>query len=125
MGTLNTKKYLGFAVIAFLAVALGSCSDDDYYYSPLIGDWVLVADDYGPVDTDQTYFNFYADGSGFYTDSDWGNQYTYPIYWDATGSTLYINFDDGQQWVYLWTVAGNTLYLEDVDTGSRLTFQMY
>ena len=55
---------LRLLAIAVAIVTFGSCSDEnDYYWSPLIGDWVLVADEYGPVDTDQNIFSFYADGS--------------------------------------------------------------
>ncbi|ROT06365.1 hypothetical protein EEL49_08610 [Muribaculaceae bacterium Isolate-104 (HZI)] len=123
---MKTRKVLSLIAFAFMTVALGACSDDnDYYYSPLIGDWVLVADKYGPVDGDQPIFQFYTDGSGTYTDYDWGNEYTYAIYWEPDGDLLYINFSDGQQWVYQWDIDGTFLYLRDLDTGSLLTFQMY
>lgn len=123
---MKTKTFLSLIAFAFMAVALSACSeDDDYYYSPLIGDWVLVADEYGPVDGNQPIFQFYADGSGTYTDYDWGNEYTYAIYWEPDGDLLYINFNDGQQWVYQWQLDGTILYLKDLDSGSLLTFQMY
>ncbi|MDE5838382.1 MAG: hypothetical protein K2K52_03105 [Paramuribaculum sp.] len=122
---MKTKKFLSFIAFAFMAVALSSCTDDEYYYSPLIGDWVLVADDYGPVNEDQSIFSFYGDGTGIYTEYDWGNEYNYSISWEPDGEYLYISFTDGQQWTYLWAIAGETLYLTDIDTGSRLTFVMY
>lgn len=123
---MKTKRLPLFAALAFICLALAACSDDDdYYYSPLIGDWVLVADDYGPVEGDQPFFQFYSDGSGTYTDYDWGNSYTYNIFWEPDGEYLYINFSDGQQWSYLWSVTGRYLYLTDVDTGSQLTFMMF
>ncbi|MDE6523987.1 MAG: hypothetical protein K2L66_00355, partial [Paramuribaculum sp.] len=91
---------LRLLAIAVAIVTFGSCSDEnDYYWSPLIGDWVLVADEYGPVDTDQNIFSFYSDGSGQYVDYDnWGQSYTYDIYWDTDGTALYISFADGQDW---------------------------
>lgn len=122
---MKTKKFLSFLAFAFIAVALSGCTDEDYYYSPLIGDWVLVADDYGPVAAeDQSIFSFYSDGSGTYTEYDWGNQYDYQITWEPNGDYLYISFMDGQEWAYRWAIAGNMLYLTDIDTGSRLTFTM-
>ena len=51
--------------------------------------------------------------------------YTYDIYWDTDGTALYISFADGQDWMYLWAVNGNNLYLTDVDTGGQLVFAMY
>lgn len=122
---MKTKKFLSFLAFAFMAVALSSCNDDDYYYSPLIGDWVLVADDYGPVVEDQSIFSFYGDGTGIYTEYDWGNEYNYQITWEPDGEYLYIFFADAQQWTYRWAIAGDMLYLTDIDTGSRLTFEMY
>lgn len=67
---------LRLLAIAVAIVTFGSCSDEnDYYWSPLIGDWVLVADEYGPVDTDQNIFSFYGDGSGQYVDYDTGGSH--------------------------------------------------
>ena len=122
---MKTKKLLSFIAFAFMAVVLNSCTDNDYYYSPLIGDRVLVADDYGPVDVDQSIFSFYSDGTGVYTEYDWGNEYNYQISWEPDGDYLYISFPDAQQWTYRWAIAGNMLYLTDIDTGSRLTFELY
>lgn len=119
----NKKLLLPFVTLALLCVMFSSCGDDDdYYFSPLIGEWVLVSDDAGPVDYDQAVFQLYEDGNGTYTSYEWGDPYTYYIYWETDGDILYINFDDGQQWAYVWSVAGDYLYLHDVDTGSRLTF---
>lgn len=121
------SSLLATLAIVFISLAFTACgNDDEYYYSPLVGDWILVADDYGPVDTYQSTFQFYADGSGVYTDYDeWGYEYTYNIYWEPDGSQLYISFSNGEQWDYQWAVTGTTLYLTDLDTGSQLTFQMY
>ncbi len=59
-----------------------------------------MADDYGPVgDGDQSIFSFYEDGTGIYTEYDWGNEYDYPITWEPDGSWLYVSFmDSGEQW---------------------------
>ena len=83
-------NYLRLLAIAVTVVTLGSCSDDDdYYWSPLIGDWVLVADEYGPVDTDQNIFSFYADGQ------EW-------VYrWAVNGNNMYLtDLDTGSQLVF-------------------------
>lgn len=123
---MKTKKFLSLIAFAFIAAALSACAeDDDFYYSPLIGDWVLVADEYGPVEGYQPIFQFYSSGAGTYIDYDWDNEYTYDIYWVTDGNRLYINFDDGQQWAYRWDIDGTLLYLTDLDSGSVLTFQMY
>ncbi len=119
--------FIALMATVFMTLALTACDDNnDYYYSPLVGDWVLVADDYGPVDMYQSSFELYADGTGIYTDYDeWGHEYTYNIFWEPDGSQLYISFADGSQWAYQWSVTGTMLYLTDLDTGSMLTFQMY
>lgn len=69
----NRSSLLATLAIVFISLAFTACDDDEYYYSPLVGDWILVADDYGVVDAYQSTFQFYADGSGVYTDYDeWG-----------------------------------------------------
>ncbi len=122
-----SRKFFALATVAILLTSLSGCdSDEDYYYSPLIGDWVLVADDYGPVEINQSTFTFYGDGTGYFTDyDDWGYEYNYNIFWEPDGQLLYVTFDDGNTWTYRWAIAGNYLYLTDLDTGSRLTFQIY
>lgn len=120
-------RFLAIAAFAFIVLAFTACDEnDEYYYSPLIGDWVLVADDYGPVEVNQSTFNLYADGSGIFTDYDeWGYEYTYNIFWQPDGTLLYITFNDGTGWTYRWAITGSTLFLTDVDTGSQLTYTMY
>lgn len=122
-----SRNFFAFATFAIILTSLTGCdNNDDYYYSPLIGDWVLVADDYGPVEVNQSAFNFYADGTGFFTDyDDWGYEYTYDIFWEPNGELLYVSFSDGNVWTYRWAIAGSYLYLTDLETGSRLTFQIY
>lgn len=120
-------KIITLAAFAFLALTFSGCEDnDDYYYSPLIGDWELVSDDYGPVTLNQSVFSFYGDGAGIYTDyDDWGYEYNYDIFWEPDGDLLYVSFDDGNYWTYRWAIAGSYLYLTDIETGSRLTFQAF
>lgn len=124
----KSLRLLAVALVALTAAVLTACDDDEpYYTSPLVGDWVMIADDQGPVDDGlQPVFNFYSDGTGIYTDYDqWGYEYTYDIFWQPSGTMLYVMFDDGQQWSYRWSVTGSLLYLYDIDTGSQLTFQLY
>lgn len=122
----NRLQFIALMATVFMTLALTACDENDEYYSPLVGGWVLVADDYGPVYMYQNSFEFHADGTGTYTDFDeWGYEYTYNIFWEPNGPQLYISFADGSQWAYQWSVTGIMLYLTDLDTGSMLTFQMY
>lgn len=123
----TTKRIIAFATFALILISLTGCdTDDDYYYSPLIGDWVLVADDYGPVEMNQSIFTFYGDGSGVFTDYDeWGYEYNYDIFWEPDGELLYVSFSNAETWTYRWAIAGSYLYLTDLDTGSRLTYQIF
>lgn len=124
--TSRSRHVLLTFILILSGLLLSSCDPvEDDYYSPLVGSWTLVSDDYGPVGTyDQSVFDFYSDGSG------WLGQYdnqgiwrTYSLTWEINGSTLYIYPDQwAETWTYTWRVRGGYLYLYDLDSGNTLEY---
>lgn len=97
--------------VVFAGVAFTSCDDDEPYYSPLTGIWGQV-DAPGYAYTELTFYN---DGYGNYCAyDDFGVWTNWPTTWQINGSRLIINIvETGQQWVYIWSLKGYYLYLDD------------
>lgn len=117
----SLARIAALAVLIASCVALTSCDDnDDYYYgSPLVGSWEQV---YVSA-YDVTYFTFYSDGTGIY--SDYNNSWSFT--WDLWGGNqvqIYI-MSTGQTWNYQYRVQGPSLELYDLDYGGYLYFQAY
>lgn len=117
---MKTKKLLfPFMMMLLMAVSFSSCyEDDDRYYSPLVGSWELLEDQYGLVP--QVYIDrlhFYSDGRGVYEAYDnYGYWNSWNIWWDdygRYGNTIEIRFYDGTTWTYFWEFYRGYLYLYD------------
>lgn len=129
----HLRRFLPLMLIALVAsIAMTSCDDDDYYYSPIIGSWELVEIDGYPVyESDVVEFEFYPDGSGTYGQYDaYGRWSSSPITWEtsmAAGGAMYLDVYtyDGQIWEYLMRNYSWSLELTDFSTGQQLLFEKY
>ena len=117
---MKAKKLLfPFMMLLMMAVSFSSCcEDDDRYYSPLVGSWELLEDQYGPVP--QVYIDrlhFYSNGVGVYEAYDsYGHWSNWDFWWDDYGryeNTVEIRFHDGTTWTYFWELYRGYLYLYD------------
>ncbi len=114
----NKNILFPLVMLLMMIVSFTSCDKDEPYYSPLIGSWELLEDQYGVVPTDYiNYFHFYADGHGVYEGYDnhgfWSN---WDIWWndfDRYEDVLEITFEDGTVWSYYWEIYRGYLYLYD------------
>lgn len=116
-----------FSVILLAVVATGCDTDEDDFYSPVMGDWVLVEDNYGPVirEYDRVYFELEPSGRGIYGYYDDRRRVTVPIDWEVDDDRLYI-YVWRETWTYRWFVSGSRLMLMSLDgDGSRLVFEAY
>lgn len=116
---MKAKKLLfPFMMLLMMAVSFSSCcEDDDRYYSPLVGSWELLEDQYGPVP--QVYIDrlhFYSNGVGVYEAYDsYGYWSNWDFSWDNYGryeNTVEIRFHDGTR-TYYWELYRGYLYLYD------------
>lgn len=127
------RRLLPLMIIAIVAsMSMTSCDNDDYYYSPITGSWELVEIDGYPVyESDVVEFEFYPDGSGYYSQYDaYGRWTSSPITWDtsmASGGAMYLDIYtyDGQIWQYLMYNYSRSLELIDLSTGQQLLFEKY
>lgn len=117
---MKAKKLLfPFMMLLMMAVSFSSCcEDDDRYYSPLVGSWELLEDQYGIVPQYEiNYFHFYSDGRGVYEAYDnHGYLCNWDFWWDDYGrydNTVEIEFQDGTTWTYYWEINRGYLYLYD------------
>ena len=121
---------LMLSVIMSASALFSSCDPEEEYefYSPLLGSWVLVEDNYGPVvnEYDRSYFTFYSSGEGVYESYDVdGYEITASIAWETNDDLLYVYIWD-ELWRYRWYVSGSKMVLMSIDgDGARLVFRMY
>ena len=117
-------KFFSRFIILIISLSFSSCviiDDDDKhpYYSPLVGSWELLEDDYGRVP--QAYvdvFNFDNNGYGTYEAYDEYNRwtqwrFTWDEYYDYHGNIIDINFGHNEIWSYYWEIHHGYLYLYD------------
>ncbi len=116
-----------FSVILLAVVSTGCDTDEDDFYYPVMGDWVLVEDNYGPVirEYDRVYFELESSGRGIYGYYDDRRRVNAPIDWEVDDDRLYI-YVWRETWTYRWFVSGSRLILMSLDgDGSRLVFEAY
>ena len=119
---LTAKKSLRtlglFLVTLFAVTALSSCEpdDDDFYYD-IVGRWLQVAPDYGPI------YDFNGNGSGMCYDDYYGDSF---FYWNTNGDYMTLDFGQGYVKNYTWSFQGSSLYLYPTDNYSNpLVLQPY
>lgn len=116
---MKPKRLLLPFMMLLMMVSISSCSDyDKPYYSPLVGSWELLEDQYGIVpQSDINYFHFYSDGRGTYEAYDYSGYWSnWAFWWREYGkydNTIEIEFDDGTTWTYNWGIYRGYLYLYD------------
>ena len=102
-------KFISRFIILIISLSFSSCviiDDDDKhpYYSPLVGSWELLEDDYGRVP--QAYVDvFKFDNNGY------GTYEAYDEYYH--GNIIDINFGHNEIWSYYWEIHHGYLYLYD------------
>lgn len=115
----SKKLLLPFMLLLMMTLSLSSCGDyDEPYYSPLIGSWELLEDQYGVVPYKEVNrFHFYSDGRGAYEAyDDYGYWTNWRYWWDEYGkydNLVEITFEDGTTWTYYWEIHRGYLYLYD------------
>ncbi len=126
-------KYFALCLVTLVtALSFSSCGEEEYYYSPLAGNWALVGIDGYPVaEADVVEFCLYDDGTGTY------GQYYHPDVWSTVplrwsieetpggAEYLHLHLYDGQHWVYMVRLYAWNMELIDLDTGRILTFEEY
>lgn len=125
------NKTIGILAVILLAVTASSCSDDDYYDSPLVGNWELYSVNGIPVyESEVSEFSFYSDGTGTFgqygPDGLWNQYY---IQWSTSygpGSSYQLNvYTSTDTWQYTYRVTYDTLTLYDLLTGNTLLYTAY
>lgn len=64
---------LSLILVMFVALFTTSCDDDDYYCSPIEGNWEIV----DPPNVDYNEYSFFHDGTGAYYIEDYYGNSTY------------------------------------------------
>lgn len=95
------RKVYFLLMLAILAIASTSCTDDDDWGAPLVGSWESIY----TVDNDNTYpvsgydverFDFYEDGEGTYFYYAKGVPMSVDFVWDASSDgRIAIRYSDG------------------------------
>lgn len=124
------RSTLIIATLIALVASLSSCTVDNGSLSAG-GNWSLTYINNSPVytdDYDYCEFQFYSNGTGYYSFYDdfgrWSSLYvTWDVDYSGYRDILYVYPSNGQNaWIYNMDRSYNTLYLQDLVTGNRLTF---
>lgn len=113
------------SVILLAMLTVSACdTEDDYYGSPIVGSWRMVA----PLDQFYNEFTFYPDGTGSYFVDDYWGPDTYYIEWYTEGPELWVYFPDtmgADNMYFRWRVIGSSLYLYPDGGGTPWVYQWY
>lgn len=106
------------SMICIVSLTSSCTSEDDPYYSPLVGGWQLV--DYSGQGTYYiSSMMLYSDGTGYVTGlDDYGYSQTWSVQWSSYSSsslTIYFNDAYASAWSYYYNFSGGELHLQPIN----------